>query len=468
MNDFVRHRVERPGPGTEVTVVGLAKSGRAAAEWLLKLGCIVRVTESACTPPLEVAAKQLSAAGASVELGGHSRRMMEHSRLIVVSPGVPLESKPVQWGRESGIPIVGELELGSWYCSGRIVAVTGSNGKSTVVTLLGEILARAGKEAVVCGNIGAPLTGFLDRIRRSTIVVLEVSSFQLEQTLSFQPSVGCVLNVTDNHFDRHGSLQEYRAAKGRLFAFQSAGDWALLNADDAGSRSYTGGIRAKRVFYSRSKKTEGAFLSGDSLLLNLPELTGEICRSREMGLRGPHHEENALAAACLAGVLGVPAPVSGEVIRNFKGLPHRQQPVGVFCGVTFINDSKCTTVAAGLKAIEAAQGSVVLIAGGIDKGSDFRLVRKLKQKLKAAVLIGRDGPKIASALKGAVTCRTAENLSDAIRTASRLAGEGDCVLLSPMCTSFDMFRDFEDRGEQFERLGHSMGQEESQPVQEAR
>jgi UDP-N-acetylmuramoylalanine--D-glutamate ligase len=374
----------------------------------------------------------------------------------VVSPGVPREADPVQWAGACGIPVVGELELGSWYCSGRIVAVTGSNGKSTVVTLLGEIAARAGKDVVVCGNIGAPLTGFLDKIKPATIVVLEVSSFQLEESLSFQPSIGCVLNVTDNHFDRHGSLDKYKAAKGRLFAFQRKGDWALLNADDAGSRSYAARITGTLAFYSRKKKTLGAYLYDESLLLNLPGLSGEICKRQEMSLQGPHHEENGLAAACLAGMLGIPPSVSGSVLKSFRGLPHRQQVVGSRGGVTFVNDSKSTTVAAGLKAIESAQGKVVLIAGGIDKGSDFRLIRRLKEKLKGAVLIGRDGPKIAAALKGVVTCLMAADLKDAVVTAAGMAQEGNCVLLSPMCTSFDMFRDFEDRGEQFEQIVHAM------------
>ncbi len=445
-----RPPVQRPGPGTSVTVVGLARSGAAAAEWLIRLGCLVRVTEASISPALEQAAQQLRASGVLVELGGHHREMIEEAHLVVTSPGVPLSAKPVRWAWKLGIPVVGELELGSWYCSGRIAAVTGSNGKSSVVTLLGEVFKKAGMDAVVCGNIGSPLTGQLGRIRPSTVVVLEVSSFQLETSLSFRPEIGCILNVTDNHFDRHGSFEEYKAAKGRIFEFQRPEDWALLNADDRGSSSFKKGARGRLAFYSREEDVMGACVEGSSLCLTLPGISGEICRRDEMALQGPHHEQNALAVSCLAGMFGVRPEVSGEVIRSFKGLPHRQQAVDVFRGITFVNDSKSTTVAAGLSAIQAARGRVILIAGGIDKGSDFRALRGLKNKLKAAVLIGRDGPKIAAALKGTVTCLMAASLAEAVRTAFGMAKEGEWVLLSPMCTSFDMFRDFEDRGEQFE------------------
>ncbi len=451
--------VRRPGPGTPVTVLGLARSGAAAARFLLRMGCVVRVSERSKTPEASRAAKELQEQGAAVETGGHTRGFIEGSALVVLSPGIPLSAPPVRWAVERGIPVVGELELGSWYCVGRTVAVTGSNGKSTVVSMLGKILEHAGREHVVCGNIGTPLCSVLDRIGPETVVVLEVSSFQLESSTSFHTEIGCVLNVSDNHLDRHGSFEEYRAAKQRLFAHQSRGGWAVLNADNACSSRMSREARGQVLFFSRRKEVPGAFLKGGELRLELPALAGPICRVEELSLKGLHDQENALAAACMAGLLGVPPEVGGRALASFQGLPHRQQWIAQRDGVTFINDSKSTTVASCLRAIEAAPGPVVLIAGGRDKGGDFsRLrLRPVARKLKAAVLIGEDGPKIAHSLKGAVPLRKARDLGEAVHAAFMLARPDGCVLLSPMCTSFDMFRDFEERGERFVEVVRAMG-----------
>jgi len=449
--------IRRPGPGMPVTVVGLARSGVAAARWLLRLGCVVRVSELGRTPAVLKAAQELECDGALVETGGHTPAFIQGSRLIVVSPGVALSSPPVRWARERGIPVVGELELGSWYCCGQMVAVTGSNGKSTVVSMLGRILEEAGREVVVCGNIGTPLCSVLDRIEPETAVVLEVSSFQLEPSLSFHARIGCVLNVTDNHLDRHGSFERYLAAKAKLFSHQSCAGWAVLNADDAGAFSLKRLVRGQTVLFSRRQRVSGAYLKEGRLHLDLPGLAGPICRVDELALPALHDQENALAAACMAGLLRVPPQISGRALSSFRGLPHRQEYVGELRGVTFINDSKSTTVASGIRAIEAAPGPVVLIAGGRDKGGDFRQLRPWIRKLKAAVLIGEDGPKIATCLKGTVPLKRAQDLPEAVRAAFGMAAPGECVLLSPMCTSFDMFRDFEERGEKFVETVRTMG-----------
>lgn len=441
--------VRRPGPGTPVTVAGLARSGAAAARWLLQVGCAVRVTELGRSPELEQAAHELECEGASVELGGHTRPFIREARLLVTSPGVSAAAPPVRWAREAGIPVVGELELGAWYCSGQIIAVTGSNGKSSVVTLVGEILKAAGQDAVVCGNIGAPLCGQLHRIRPATRVVLEVSSFQLEDSLSFHPEVACILNVTDNHLDRHGSFARYLGAKARMLAFQSPRSWAVLNADDPGSSGLKGQVQGRLALFSRARKGAQASVSEGWIRIDLPEVSGPVCRVDALPAPGRHHVENALAAATIAGLAGVQPSTISQVLRSFKGLPHRQERVAEFRGITFINDSKSTTVASGISAIRAAPGPVVLIAGGRDKGGEFGRLRSWRGKLKAAVLIGEDGSKIASKLKGAVRLVRAADLRQAVRAAFELAEEGECVLLSPMCTSFDMFRDFEERGERF-------------------
>lgn len=442
--------LRRPGPGAVVTVVGLARSGAAAVRFLLRQGCVVRVTESADRPALRRAAQELEAAGAVVEVGRHSREFVLGSQMVVLSPGVPMSAAPVTWAEKLGIPRVGELELGSWYCPGRMVAVTGSNGKSTVVTLIGEMLSESGRDAVVCGNIGRPMTGELERIGPQTVAVLEVSSFQLESTLSFHTEAAAVLNITDNHFDRHGSFARYQVAKGRLFAHQGRRGWAVLNADNAGSFKLRNLVRGELALFSRRRPVEqGAFLQNKILTLALSNRTAPICSVADLPSQGPHHEENALAASCLAGLMGAQPLAMARVLRRFRGLPYRQESIARIRGVTFINDSKSTTVASGIRAIEAAPGQVVLIAGGRDKGSDFRRLRPWMKKLKAAVVIGEDGPKIASSLQGTVPIRRALNLTDAVRAAFELASKGECVLLSPMCTSFDMFRDFEERGERF-------------------
>lgn len=441
--------IQRPGPGSVVTVVGLARSGVAASRFLLKQGCVVRITEVSDHPALRQAAQDLEAAGAMVETGRHSRKFVLGSGMMVLSPGVSSSAAPAVWAGELGIPVVGELELGSWYCSGRIAAVTGSNGKSTVVTLVGEMLQEAGRDAVVCGNIGRPLTGELKRIGSKTTVVLEVSSFQMENSLSFHADVSAVLNITDNHFDRHGSFAHYREAKGRLFAYQGRRAWAVLNADNAGSLGLRDRVRGELALFSRRRKVPGAFLQAGVLTLDLPNCAGPICPAADLPARGFHHEENALAASCLAGLIGVEPQAMARVLRRFQGLPHRQERVARIRGVTFINDSKSTTVASGICAIEAAPGQVVLIAGGRDKGGDFMPLRSLAKKLKAAVVIGEDGPKIIASLKGTVPIHRAGDLTQAVQAAFEMAARGECVLLSPMCASFDMFRDFEERGERF-------------------
>ncbi|MBI3317986.1 MAG: UDP-N-acetylmuramoyl-L-alanine--D-glutamate ligase [Candidatus Omnitrophica bacterium] len=443
--------VKRPGPGTCVTVVGLARSGLSAARFLLELGCRVRVTELARSPDLEAAAKELLSRGAAVELGGHSVSFLEESDLIVASPGVPRQALPLRWAGRQGVPVAGELELGSWYASGRLIAVTGTNGKSTVVTLLGEILKAAGKEAVVCGNIGQPLCGVLSQVRPSTLVVMEVSSFQLEISLSFNPEIACVLNVTANHLDRHRRMSDYRAAKGRIFSHQSGRGWGVLNADDPGSLRLLRRVKGSWAAFSRRRETTGAYFKEGWLRLSLPSGSARILPQEALFKRGAHDEENALAAAAIGGLLEVPPEPMAGVLRTFEGLAHRQQEVGTVRGVLFVNDSKSTTVAAGLKAIEAASRPVVLIAGGRDKGSDFAPLRALRRRIKGAVVIGEDGPKIASALPRAVSCKAAGSLREAVRFAFTMARPGECVLLSPMCASFDMFRDFEDRGAQFEK-----------------
>ncbi|MBI4313384.1 MAG: UDP-N-acetylmuramoyl-L-alanine--D-glutamate ligase, partial [Candidatus Omnitrophica bacterium] len=354
------------------------------------------------------------------------------------------------------IPVIGELELGARFCRGRIVAVTGSNGKSTVTALVGEMLKAAGRPVVVAGNIGTPLTSVLDQIHPSTTVALEVSSFQLEAIEKFHPSIASVLNVTPNHMDRHENMDAYIAAKRRLLTRQGMRDWAVLNSDDAVCRSYRSSVRGRCLEFSLEGPVRGAYLAGETLCLMLRGRLHRVIHQSDLKLKGRHNAANALAALAIGGLLGLEVEPMQEALQTFAGLEHRMEPVASWNGILFVNDSKSTTVEAGIKALEACPGQAVLIAGGKDKGSDFsKLIAVARDKVRATVLIGADGPRIAAALERTVPVYPAQTLQEAVSRAVQLSRPGDWVLLSPMCASFDMFRDFEDRGEAFKQSVHA-------------
>ncbi|MBI4226879.1 MAG: UDP-N-acetylmuramoyl-L-alanine--D-glutamate ligase [Candidatus Omnitrophica bacterium] len=439
-----------PWPGQAVLVVGLGKSGQSACAFLRARRCRVRATERDRTPALETVARALTAEGVAVELGGHTEAFCEGSQWVVVSPGVPETAAPLQWARRRGVRVLGELELGARFCPGRLVAITGSNGKSTVTSLVGAMLAAARRPAVVAGNIGTPLTSCLDEIRAGTTVVLEVSSFQLEHAASFRPSIACVLNVTPNHLDRHCTFEVYASAKRRLLARQGRWGWVVLNEDDPTCRAWRPSVRGRRLAFSLQRPVRGAYLADGALWLVLRDRRYRVMGAEELPLPGSHNTANALAALAIGGALGLAPEAMAAAIRRFRGLPHRLERVVGWHGITFINDSKSTTVEAGLRALEACPGKAVLIAGGKDKGSDFSVLRApAARTLRAAILLGTDAPQLARALEPVVPIRRAATMAEAVRTAAQVARSGDWVLLSPMCTSFDMFRDFEERGEVF-------------------
>jgi len=446
-----------PWPGQTVLVVGLGKSGQSACAFLRARGCRVRATEAAQSPALEALASSLTAQGVAVELGGHTEPFCAGSQWVVVSPGVPETVVPLAWARRHGVPVLSELELGARFCLGRLVAITGSNGKSTVTTLVGALLEAAARPAVVAGNIGTPLTSQVDRVAWGTTVVLEVSSFQLEHVDQFRPAIACVLNVTPNHLDRHATFDDYVAAKRRLLTQQRRLDWAVLNADDPACQAMRPAVRGRSVEFSLQRPVRGAYLADGALWLVLRAQRYRVAAVEELQLPGPHNVANALAAIAIGGLLGLEPETMAGVLRRFRGLPHRLERVAEWQGIAFVNDSKSTTVEAGLRALEACPGKAVLIAGGKDKGSDFDLLRDpAARTVRAAVLLGVDGPRVARALEPVVPTHRAATLPEAVQTAFRLAQPGDWVLLSPMCTSFDMFRDFEDRGEQFADAVHAL------------
>ncbi len=446
--------------GKKVTVVGLAKSGMAAAFLLKKLGAKVWATDSGDSQKLKEAKGFLEWKRIKVEVGGHTPGFVAGKDLIVISPGVPEDSQVLKWAAKHKVPVIGEIELGYLCCKAPIVTVTGTNGKSTTTTLIGEILKKGGKRAVVCGNIGNPFCGEIAKVKKNSVVVLEASSFQLESIKTFRPHVAVVLNISQNHFDRHPDLRAYIAAKARVFENQGKDDWAVLNYDDPLVRKLRLRTKANALFFSRKNKKAAAFFEDGSVFIGRGGRPQMICGASELKIKGTHNIENALACLCVASIFGISPKKIKEALVSFKGLEHRFEHVRTTRGVEFINDSKGTTVLATMMALESCAKPVILIAGGHDKGSDFRKARQVVgAKVKKLVLIGEAKEKIREHLSGAAPYIFAETMEDAVKKSFSEAEEGDCVLLSPMCASFDMFRNFEERGRVFKAIVRALKEE---------
>lgn len=434
----------------KVTVVGLARSGMAAALLLCDLGADVYASDSGDSEELRKNAELLKGRGVKVQIGGHSRDFVEDRELIIISPGIPETSQAVIWAGEAGIPIISEIELGYLCCNAPIVAITGTNGKSTVTTLIGEILKIGGRDVVVCGNLGNPFCGESSKIKNDSIVVLEVSSFQLERIKEFKPHISVLLNISQNHFDRHPDLNSYKNAKAQIFRNQDDANWAVLNYDDQQVRQLSQTIRANVLYFSRTKKVNGAYLNGDYLMISFNGRELSLCEASELKIKGGHNVENVLAGLCVGSILGINPQRIANAVMDFRGLEHRFEYVTSIDSIDFINDSKSTTVLSTMRALEACDKPVILIAGGKDKGSDFRKARStIAEKVKSMVLIGTSKDKIKEHLRGVVPITEADSMEEAVKIAYFNGGRGECVLLSPMCASFDMFRDFEDRGRVF-------------------
>jgi len=432
--------------GKRVTVVGLARSGVAAARALDALGAFVTVTDK---KPLDQLAEQVGALGSRrivVEAGGHPDRVFLDAELIVLSPGVP-KIPQVRVARQRGVKVISELEL-AWLLSGApYVGITGTNGKSTVTTLVGLMLERAKKKVLVAGNIGTALTEDISLLGKQDWIVAELSSFQLEDIETFRPRVAAILNVTQDHLDRYHDITEYGEAKARIFMNQRKEDFLVLNFDDPLVKSYVKRTQATVVPFSRQLRfNPGACVLDGYLTFN----NQRVIHAGDIRIKGVHNLENALAATALSLCAGADVQSAAAVLREFPGLEHRLEFVRERDGVAYINDSKGTNVGAVVKSVEGFEQPVILIAGGLDKGSDFSPLYELfKRKVKLLVLIGKAAGKMAEALGTSTETVFAKTLQDAVRLASTRASRGDVVLLSPTCASFDMFRDFEDRGRQF-------------------
>ena len=444
----------------KVVVVGLGKSGVAAAGLLNRLGARVVATDARDKEEI-VALAPLRAEGTQIILGEHPLEILTHAALVVVSPGVPRTIPFLQEARRRGIEVWSEVELAYRLSPAPIIAITGANGKTTTTAWLGEMLKAGGKRVMVAGNIGTPLTAVIEKVTAAHLLVVEVSSFQLESTREFRPHMAALLNLTPDHLDRHGSFAAYAAAKGRIFANQDSTDYCILNADDEEVGKLGERLQGQVYpFSSRRELTQGAFIKDGSLVIRAGGKLHRLCSAGELALPGGHNRENALAAALMAYLSGVDPQVIAAVLKNFAGVAHRCETVAEIDGVRFVNDSKGTNPESTMRALEAFGQPIILIAGGRAKGSDFgQLAKAVKERVKRVILLGEAAPLLQRALSavGYRSVLPVASLKDAVREAFSEAVPGDCILLSPACASWDMFTSFEERGEVFKEAVAQLG-----------
>ncbi len=456
----VRTPVDRDYEGKKVHVIGLGAygTGREVARVLSARGAVVTVSDIKPAAALAGEIAALGDAPVTVQTEDDAYDGMEEAELVVPSPGVPLDIPPLLHARTRGVPVVSEIEVAYWIAPCPIIAVTGTKGKSTTVTLIGELLREAGVDALVGGNIGFPLVALAERATAENMLVAEVSSFQLEATLEFRPRVAVLLNVFPDHLDRHPTLSAYRRAKAKLFANQRREDSAVVNRDDAEAWSLTEGMRATLVPYSTTQPSpEGADVAGGWL-----RVKGErVCPRDALQLPGAHNVGNALAALAAVHAAGASLGGAGETIARFRGLEHRLETVGEVGGVTFVNDSQATTPEATIAALNAFGGRIVLIAGGRAKVHEFGALAEAAARCDAdLVVIGEAADEIAEAGKeaGIEGIARATDLRDAVEVATGRANPGDFVVLSPACASFDMFENMAARGRAFREIVRELAQ----------
>jgi UDP-N-acetylmuramoylalanine--D-glutamate ligase len=441
-----------------VLVVGLGKSGVASALFLKAHGARVTVSDTKSPDQLRDEIPLLLDHGIAVETGGHGERTFRGQDLIVVSPGVPIDAPPLVQARASGEPVIGEVELAAQHLPGPIVAITGSNGKTTTTSLTGDIITAGGYPTVVGGNIGTPAISLVEHAARETVIVLEISSFQLETIQTFRPKVAVILNITPDHLDRHRTFETYVDAKARIFENQQASDFAVLNEDDPTCLTLAGRTRAQVFWFSRKKEVkQGAYVEGGRILFRDGAGQREIMLVSEIRLKGAHNVENVLAGICTGVLMGVAPDKIRQAVRDFKAVEHRLEYVTTIKGVEYYDDSKATNVDATIKALESFPANIHLILGGKDKGSDYTVLNDLlRQRVKRVYTIGAAAEKIESHIKGAAEIVHAETLDNAIRRASAVAQPGDIVLLAPACASFDQFQSYNHRGRVFKEVVHAM------------
>ncbi len=447
--------------GKNVLVVGLARSGVAAARWLGDHGAVVTGTDVRGPEAFPKEIPELLSRKVALELGSHRESTFLRQDCIVISPGVPADLPVLNLARQKGIPVVPEIEVASWFLDGQLAGITGTNGKTTTTTLLGKMMEESGFSTFVGGNIGVPLLSAVDLDPPASVIVAELSSFQLETIQSFRPHVAALLNLSPNHLDRHPNFEAYVAAKARIFSNQTPNDYAILNADDENVMKLAPSIRSRKVFFSRRREIpNGVLVSGGTVLYRVQNLEAAVMRTSDVRLLGDFNLENVLAAAAAACVLGADFTSIRRAVRGFTGVEHRLEFVREIRGVDFYNDSKATSVDAAAKALSTFEKGVHLILGGKDKGAPYTPLRSLmKDRVREVLVIGAAREQIVRDLTGAVEIVEAGDLETAVRTAARSARPGDVVLLAPACSSFDQFENFEHRGHVFKALVESLAEE---------
>src|SRR5580658_4843133 len=446
--------------GKRVLVVGLARTGVATSVFCAAHGARVTATDSRTEIEIGEAIAKLKEAGVRLELGSHREETFLEQDLIVPSPGVPADEAHLQSARAKGVKIWSEIELAYRFMKGRLIGITGSNGKTTTTSLIEHILKTAGMQTILAGNIGTPLIACVDAITESTCTVVELSSFQLELIDTFRPNIGVFLNLTPDNLDRHHTIEVYGAAKARLFENQTSSDAAVLNADDAATTPYAPSLPRVYWFSRKQRLAQGAYVRGEEIVFRQDGAEEVLLKLEDISLAGAHNVENVLAAAAAARLAGAHASAIAKGVKSFAGVEHRLEFVAEVGGVRYYNDSKATNVDATLKALDAFPGRILIILGGKDKGSDYTVLQKpLREKAILALLIGAAAEKIENQISGSVALERAETLERAVETASHAARPGDVVLLAPACASFDQFQNYEHRGRAFKDL---VGQLEKQ------
>jgi UDP-N-acetylmuramoylalanine--D-glutamate ligase len=443
--------------GKRVLVVGLARTGAATALFCAARGATVRVTDKRSELEIGEPIEKLRTAGVSLSLGGHDESILRAQDLLIPSPGVAADAPLLLAARAMNLTVWSEIELAYRFLRGRVIGVTGSNGKTTTTSLVEHILRNAGLRTILAGNIGTPLIACVEATRDETITVVELSSFQLELIDQFRPDISVFLNLTPDHLDRHHTLEAYAAAKARIFENQTPQDAAILNADDPATAPFAPS-KPGVFWFSRQRRLEqGAYLSGEQIIFRRKDREEAILSRADIPLVGAHNLENVLAAVAATRLAGAAPSAIRDGVKSFAGVEHRLEFVSEIAGVRYYNDSKATNVDAALKALDAFPGRILIILGGKDKGSDYTPLQKpLRKKGVLALLIGTAAAKIESQIAGSVAIDRAETLERAMDIASHAAQPGDVVLLAPACASFDQFQGYEHRGRVFKELVHQL------------
>lgn len=434
-----------------VLVLGLGRSGEAAVEKLVELGALVTGCDHDESEATQTRSQLLEKKGVTVRLGPEFPEDVGAFDLLIISPGVPDELTIVEEARRRGIPIWSEIELAFQLTSLPIIGITGTNGKTTTTLLVGEVFKRAGVPAVVAGNIGLPLIKSLEGASRDSWLITELSSFQLQNIWEFRPSIGLLLNITEDHLDRHASFERYTRAKAKLFSNQAKGDFAIVNVNDETVRKLIPQIAAQVIPFSIVWQSQPGVYLRDGEIISSWKGEQVICSAAELKIKGVHNIENSLGtvATCLAAGIGPEA--IGQTLRSFEGTEHRCEYVTEHQGVEYYDDSKATNPDATVKALTAFDKPIILLAGGRNKGNSFKdMTRAIERRARAVVLFGESAGEIKDLLSNKeITVKEANTLEEAVMEAHRLARPGDIVLLSPACASFDMFSNYEERGRVF-------------------